>query len=165
MTEQQYSVDDAIALIYREARLLDEGHYEEWLNLYTPESYYWMPAEWLQTDPVMQPSLMYEDYFLMKVRVQRLAAARTFSQKPKSRSCHVLQQPQIEPPDSAGSTDVSFSTWTPFHYTETRGDNAHSLSGWLKHQLTIANGELKIKLKRIDLLNFDAPLPAIQLFI
>ena len=82
-------------LIYREAELLDTMQWQSWLDLFHPEGRYWMPLEWQQQDPVLQPSLMYEDLLLLKVRVERLAGERTFSQKPKSRCHHLLQAPRI----------------------------------------------------------------------
>ena len=153
---------DLVDFVYREARLLDEMRYDAWLALFTEDGYYWMPAEWRQTDPVLQPSLMYEDLFLLKVRVERLAGARTFSQKPRSRAMHVLQAPQVDEMDADANL---YWTWTPFLYVETRGDEREYQSGWAKHELTEVDGALKMRLKRVELLNFDAPLPSIQLFI
>ena len=46
---------DLVDFVYREARLLDEMRYDAWLALFTEDGYYWMPAEWRQTDPVMDP--------------------------------------------------------------------------------------------------------------
>ena len=151
--------DDVIRFIYAEARILDERRFNDWLDLFTEDGRYWIPAEWQQTDPLMQPSLMYEDKFFLTVRVERLSGARTFSQKPSSRSAHVLQPPQV---DEMGE---AIRTWTPFHYAETRGDDSFSLDGWMKHELCVQDGELKIRLKRVELLQFDQPLPSIQLFI
>ena len=82
-------------LIYLEAELLDTMQWQAWLDLFHPEGRYWMPLEWQQQDPVLQPSLMYEDLLLLKVRVERLSGERTFSQKPKSRCHHLLQAPRI----------------------------------------------------------------------
>ena len=82
-------------LIYREADYLDTMQWQAWLDLFHSEGRSWMPLEWQQQDPVLQPSLMYEDLLLLKVRVERLAGERTFSQKPKSRCHHLLQAPQI----------------------------------------------------------------------
>lgn len=151
--------DEVIRFIYAEARMLDERRFDEWLDLFTDDAHYWMPAEWQQTDPLLQPSLMYEDKFFLTVRVERLSGARTFSQKPSSRSSHVLQCPQV---DEIGEV---IRTWTPFHYAETRGDDSFALDGWARHELVVRDGSLKIKLKRVELLTFDAPLPSIQLFV
>ena len=84
-----------IDFIYEEAFLLDTMQWERWLALYASDARYWMPMEWDQQDPIMQQSLMYEDIFLLKVRVERLSGERTFSQKPKSRCHHLLQAPKI----------------------------------------------------------------------
>jgi len=154
--------EDVVAFIYREARLLDELDYEAWLGLFTEDGYYWMPAEWRQTDPKLQPSLMYEDTLLLRVRVERLAGARTFSQKPKSRAQHLLQLPQVDVFDPDGGL---FRTWTSFHYVETRHDVQTLYAGWATHELVALDGDLKIRLKRVDLVNFDAPHGNIQLFM
>jgi 3-phenylpropionate/cinnamic acid dioxygenase small subunit len=156
------SATDLAAFVYREARLLDEMRYEEWLNLFAADGHYWMPAEWQQTDPKLQASLMYEDLLLLRIRVERLSGARTFSQKPKSRSQHLLQAPQI---DEINTQENRYCTWTPFHYAETRGDDSTMYAGWVRHELRLDDGELKIVLKRVDLVNFDAAFGNIQLFM
>ena len=148
--------------IYREAELLDTMQWEEWLDLFHPEGRYWMPLEWQQQDPVLQPSLMYEDLLLLKVRVERLSGERTFSQKPKSRCHHLLQAPQIVACDTAAGV---FKARTSYIYTETRGDVLERYSGWASHDFVRVGDALKIKLKRVDLINFDAPFGNIQLFM
>jgi 3-phenylpropionate/cinnamic acid dioxygenase small subunit len=148
--------------IYREAELLDTMQWQAWLDLFDAEGRYWMPMEWQQQDPVLQPSLMYEDLLLLKVRIERLAGERTFSQKPKSRCHHLLQAPQIVACDTA--TGI-FRAKTSYIYTETRGDMLERYSGWASHDLVRVDDALKIKLKRIDLINFDAPFGNIQLFM
>jgi 3-phenylpropionate/cinnamic acid dioxygenase small subunit len=156
------SADDLAAFVYREARLLDELRYDEWLKLFAADGRYWMPAEWQQTDPKLQASLMYEDLLLLRIRVERLSGARTYSQKPKSRSQHLLQAPQI---DEINPVENRYRTWTPFHYAETRGDEWTMHAGWFRHELRMEDGALKIVLKRVDLVNFDAAFGNIQLFM
>ena len=85
-----------IDFVIREARLIDQHRFEEWLDLFAEDGFYWMPLEWGQTDPRLTTSLMYEDKLLLKIRVERLKGNRTFSQKPKSRCHHVLQTPQVD---------------------------------------------------------------------
>lgn len=151
-----------VDFVYHEARLLDELRYEDWLALYAEDAHYWMPGEWRQTDPKLQASLMYEDMLLLKIRVERLSGARTFSQKPRSRAQHLLQTPQI---DEINSAENRYRTWTSFHYAETRGDEFNVYAGWARHELRQEAGALKIVLKRVELVNFDAPFGSIQLFI
>ena len=148
--------------IYLEAELLDTMQWQAWLDLFHPKGRYWMPLEWQQQDPVLQPSLMYEDLLLLKVRVERLSGERTFSQKPKSRCHHVLQTPQVDSRDVAAN---SYVTWTPIHYVETRLDEQALYAAWVTHHLSVEDGKLKIKLKRVDLINCDAAFGNIQLFM
>jgi 3-phenylpropionate/cinnamic acid dioxygenase small subunit len=154
--------EDLISFVIREARLLDELRYDEWLALFAEDGHYWMPAEWQQKDPRLQPSLMYEDMLLLRIRVERLMGARTFSQKPRSRAHHLLQQPVVDELDAQANV---FRTYTPFHYVETRNDEQQIYAGWARHTLALVDGALHIRLKRVDLVNFDAPFGNIQLFM
>lgn len=162
MTGTTPSDADLVQFIYKEARLLDEHRFEEWLDLFTADGRYWMPLEWGQTDRRLTASLLDEDMLLLRVRVERLKGNRTFSQKPKSRCHHVLQAPAIDTRDAAANT---YETYTPFHYVETRLDEQQLFAGWAKHTLTVEEGKLKIRLKRVDLVNCDAAFGNIQLFM
>ncbi len=156
------SRDDLIDFVYEEARLVDDGLYQEWLDLWAPDSHYWVPLEYQQSDPKLVTSLLYEDEFLRKLRVKRLEGARTFSQKPRSRCSHVLNRPRIVSMDhDAGS----FVTSTAFHYVETRLDEQFMLAATARHELVVIDGALKMQLKRVDLLNCDAAFGNIQLFL
>tara|TARA_R110000751_G_scaffold88583_4_gene174930 strand:- start:2626 stop:3099 length:474 start_codon:yes stop_codon:yes gene_type:complete len=154
--------DDLIDFVYDEAAAIDQMRWDDWLALFHKDGRYWMPLEWQQDDPVLQPSLMYEDRLLLTVRVERLAGERTFSQKPKSRCHHLMERPRVL---SMGEDDGVYKLRTSFIYTETRGDLLERFSGWVSHELVAVDGALQIKLKRIDLINFDAPFSNIQLFI
>jgi len=39
------------------------------------------------------------------------------------------------------------------------------LAAWATHELVVVDGQLRIKLKRVDLVNCDAALPNIQCFM
>ena len=152
------SRDEIIDFIYDEARMLDEGRYTEWLALWLPDGHYWMPLDYDQTDPIYVTSLMYEDLFMLKLRVERLNGARTFSQKPKSRCHHVIQRPFVDE-----MTDGRFKTTTSMHYVETRLDEQQLLALTAKHELALVDGTLRIANKRVDILNCDAAFRNIQL--
>jgi 3-phenylpropionate/cinnamic acid dioxygenase small subunit len=144
---------ELIDFVVREARLIDQQRFDEWLDMYADDAFYWMPLEWNQTDPRLTCSL---------IRVERLKGARTFSQKPKSRCHHVLQTPQVDSRDVAAN---SYVTWTPIHYVETRLDEQALYAAWVTHHLSVEDGKLRIKLKRVDLINCDAAFGNIQLFM
>jgi hypothetical protein len=54
---------------------------------------------------------------------------------------------------------------TAFHYAEAQGDETIFLVGTVFHPSAVAGRPLALTLKRVDLLNAEAALPAVQLFI
>ncbi len=147
--------------IYREASLLDQARYGEWLELFANDGQYWMPLSPGQTDTKLHASLMLEDKLLLGIRIERLAGARTYSQQPPSRCHHLLQQPEVlSQDDEAGRYQLR----TSFHYVETRKDDQFLLAGWATHDLVRVDGALRIALKRVDLVNCDAAFGNICLF-
>ncbi|MCX7385001.1 MAG: phenylpropionate dioxygenase, partial [Alphaproteobacteria bacterium] len=121
-----------------------------------------MPLEMGQTDPILHNSLFYDDKLLLRIRVERLKGAKTYSQKPKSRCHHLMQAPMVEARDDATG---EYATWAAFHYVETRLDEQTLYAGWSRHSLALIDGRLKIKLKRVDLVNCDSAFGNIQLFM
>lgn len=152
--------DDIIDFIYHEARMLDEGRFSEWLDLWIADGVYWMPLDYQQTDPDLVTSLLYEDDFMRRLRVERLNGERTFSQKPKSRCSHVIQRPFVDQFDVAAG---EFQTNTSMHYVETRLDEQFLLALTATHELKLVDGKLRIANKRVELLNSDAAFGNIQL--
>ncbi len=154
--------EDLMQFVIDECRLLDECRYNEWLDLFLDEGIYWMPLDYGQTEEKLTTSLLYEDKLLLKTRVLRYANDRTYSQMPKSRCQHLLQVPTVDAMDVKAN---DYRVYTPFHYVEHRRDQVQNFDGWMKHTLQTKEGELKIKQKRVDLINCDAPHHNIQLFI
>jgi 3-phenylpropionate/cinnamic acid dioxygenase small subunit len=152
---------DLIDFVVRESRLLDEKKYDEWNALFTDDGYYWVPLVPDQEDGINHTSHLYEDKLLRDLRIERLKSPRAFSQQPPSRSHHLLQTPTVEEFDPGSNR---FLVRTEFHYTEAQGDELLFLVGHFLHHLTVRDGALRITLKRVNLLNPDAALPAVQLF-
>ena len=151
-----------IDFVVGEARLLDQQRLNDWLDLFAEDGHYWMPVEWGQIDPKLTTSLMYEDKLLLKIRIDRLNGKTTYSQSPKSRCHHVLQMPQV---DERDDRERRYVTWTPLHYVESRADEQTLYAAWATHHLAVIDDQLKIRLKRVDLVNCDAALRSIQLFM
>jgi len=156
------TIADIVRFVKHEARLIDEKRYDEWYELFADDAYYWVPAVHGQTDPLLQNSLAYEDKLLLKLRIERLRSPLAYSQRPASRCLHVLQEPDIEKADHEGG---EYLTRTPFIYTETRVDDSQRYAATAWHTLIWRNDRLQIRLKRVDILNCDAMLPSIQLFL
>jgi 3-phenylpropionate/cinnamic acid dioxygenase small subunit len=114
-----------------------------------------------QIDPLDHTSLAYEDRLLLKLRIERLKSPRAFSQQPASRCHHLLQTPEVEKSDPSGNEHI---VRTQCIYTESHADEQQMYACIVFHTLTVEGGTLKMRLKRVNLLNCDAALPSIQLF-
>jgi 3-phenylpropionate/cinnamic acid dioxygenase small subunit len=153
---------DLIDFVVREAQLLDAKRFEEWNELFTDDAYYWVPLVPDQEDGINHTSHLYEDKLLRDLRIERLKSPRAYSQHPPSRCHHLLQTPTVETFDEAANR---FVVRTEFHYSESQGDDMQFFVGTCFHHLTVQEGALKMTQKRVNLLNCDAALPAVQLFI
>ena len=160
--QPQVSRQDLIDFVVREARLLDARRFEEWNALFTDDAFYWVPLVPDQEDGINHTSHLYEDKLLRELRIERLKSPRAFSQQPPSRCHHLLQTPTVEVFDAEAGR---FVVRSEFHYTESQGDELHTFVGTCFHHLVLRDGALKMTLKRVNLLNSDAALPAVQLFV
>ncbi len=158
----QITRQDLVDFVVHEAHLLDTRRYEEWNALFTDDAFYWIPLVPDQEDGLNHTSHLYEDKLLRDLRIERLKSPRAFSQQPASRCHHLLQLPVVEQFDTAANHHV---VRTVFHYTEAQGDELQFYVGTFFHHLTVQGSALRMTLKRVNLLNCDAALPAVQLFI
>lgn len=164
MSDGAGAIDDAEAraierFLYREARLLDERRFDEWQALFAEDGVYWVPLKPEQTDPLHHGSIIYDDRAGMATRFRRLAHPRAYAQIPPSRTVHVVTNVHVEPADAArGEIDVlSALQVTEFH----RGEQRH-YAARCRHRLRRSGGTYAIALKRVDLVNCDAPMPVIS---
>lgn len=161
-TTDHPSRQDLIDFVVREARLLDARQFEAWNQLFSDDALYWVPLTPDQPDGLNHTSHMYEDQLLRTLRIERLKSRRAFSQQPPSRCHHLLQTPTVEQYQPEAN---HYLLRTEFHYTEAQGDQQFMLVGHCLHELCVQQGALRMRLKRVNLLNSDAALPAVQLFI
>ena len=142
--------------LLHEARLLDDGRFDEWLALFTTEAWYWVPSEPGQADPFETVSLIYDDRRLLETRVRRLAGPRMYSQEPRSRTSRIIANVTIEEAGRGACTVRS-----KFMMIEYRREQQRIFGGTLLHRLVQADGRVMIAWKRVDLVNCDAPLDGI----
>jgi 3-phenylpropionate/cinnamic acid dioxygenase small subunit len=140
--------------LFREARLLDERRFEEWQALFADDGIYWIPATPGQTDPVGEVSIAYENSQLLDVRVRRLMHEENYADQPPARTRRVIGNVTFE--DEAPLTVRSNFTLVDF-----QGDEQRVFAGQYVHDLVPAGDGFRISLKRVNLLNCDAPMGAI----
>ena len=141
------------AFVYAEAELLDDGRFEEWLDLFADDGVYWVPAVPGQEDPLNTISIFYEDKDIMAIRIRRMSHPANVAQSPFPRTSHVVGQIRVEGADN-DIYDVS-SRMQVVEYRE--GDGQRVFAGKCRHTLRRDGDNLKIVLKRVDLVNCDAP--------
>ena len=142
------------AFLIHEARLLDDGHFDQWLALFTADARYWVPSTPGQTSPHDTISLMYDDRRLLETRVRRLADPRIYSQEPRSRTSRIVTNLGLEPGDGAPGVMVR----SKFILVEYRREEQRFFAGTYLHRLVGEEGAIRIAMKRVDLVNCDAPL-------
>ncbi len=155
---------ELIDFVSREARLLDEQRYDEWNALFTDDAIYWVPLVPSQPEGLDHTSHLHEDKLLRELRIERLKSPRAFSQQPPTRSLHLLQTPTVEPRDPARPSEHRVRT--VFQYVESQADETNVFFGVAWHRIVVdVDGALRLAQKRVDLINSDAALPAVQLFV
>jgi 3-phenylpropionate/cinnamic acid dioxygenase small subunit len=142
------------AFLVYEARLLDEGFFDDWLALFTEEARYWVPSQPDQPDPFETVSLMYDDRRLLETRVRRLSDPRIYSQEPRSRTSRTVTNLSIEP----ATDEPGVLVRSKFVLVEYRREEQRLFAGTYFHRLVGEGDAMRIAMKKVDLVNCDAPL-------
>ena len=79
----------------REARLLDEGKMEDWLELFSSECLYWIPMTPGGGNPMKEVSLAFDDRRRLEDRIYRLRTGYAWSQIPASRTIRLLSNIEV----------------------------------------------------------------------
>jgi len=145
---------DIELLLYRQADRLDRRDWRGFIDLFTPDGIYWMPASPEQTTGDGVPSIFYEDHNLMTVRMKRLEHPRAWSQKTEWGTSHLVSNIVIDGHDRA-SGDVTVRS--RFHMMEFRHDNSRHFAGTYVHHLRSTPAGYRIALQRVDMVNGQGP--------
>ena len=94
------SYDAACAFLYREARLLDDRQWDDWLTCYAPDAPYWMPCwdddDQLTEDPQSQLSLIYyPSRDGLEDRIFRIKTERSGASTPEPRTNHMITNIEV----------------------------------------------------------------------
>jgi benzoate/toluate 1,2-dioxygenase beta subunit len=140
--------DDPVALVHREAELLDEWRLAEWLELWSDEALYWIPAGHAPelVDPQRHVSLAYDDRRRLEERVARLESGVAHAQDPRSRIVRLLTHVRVR-----GSDESSVEVRSNMALFESRLGREQSLAGVLDHRLVQEDGVWRIRSKKVSL--------------
>ncbi|MHB1468499.1 MAG: aromatic-ring-hydroxylating dioxygenase subunit beta [Solirubrobacteraceae bacterium] len=141
----------ASALLHMEARLLDDGRLEDWLQLFVPECLYWLPMSAGGGEPATEVTLAFDDRRRLEDRVAWLRSAYIWSQIPRSRTRRMLSN--IEVVEAAAADELLVRS--NFVLYDVRPGYRATLPGWTAHRLRAEGEEWKIAIKQVNLLDCD----------
>jgi ethylbenzene dioxygenase subunit beta len=144
-------MNEVEAFVLREARLLDEQRYAEWLELFAADAVYWIPTRPNQASPHDALSIIYEPRTLLAVRVERLVRGEMHVQSPPSRTVHHVSAIEVEGDEARSSLILA----------EWRAGEARWFAARVTHKLRKEANGLRIVVKRVDLVDGEAPHRAI----
>jgi benzoate/toluate 1,2-dioxygenase beta subunit len=152
------AVDDASErdrfrmLIEKEARLLDQLRFDEWLAMYAPECIYWVPGTPQAGDPRREISISFDDRRRMEDRIYRLRTGYAWSQAPKSRTVRMISNVEV----FATAESTVRMVRSNFLISEFRVDGTRSLSGWCGHRVA-QKGDRRwdIEVRQVNLIDCD----------
>ena len=147
------TIHDIHAFLYREARLLDDERWDDWLQCYAPEARFWMPS-WdddgtLVQDPEREISLIfYPNRQGLEDRVFRIKTERSSATIPDTRTSHNIVNVEIEKVEGAVHT-VRFNWHTLSH----RYHTDYSYFGMSRYVIDFSGPQPKILDKYVVLKN------------
>ena len=144
-------------VLYREAWLLDTGAWQQWLELYTTDATFHVPAwrdeETPTSDPETELSLIwYRGRRNLEDRVWRATSGLSLASTPRARVVHMITNVRIE--DAADGLVTSAFT---VHRHDKRSDTSHAFFGRYRHRLVRIDGVWRIAAKTAWLMNDTIP--------
>jgi benzoate/toluate 1,2-dioxygenase beta subunit len=141
------------AFLYREARLLDDREWDEWLACYAKDVAYWMPAwdddDQITEDPHAQISLIYyPSREGLEDRVFRIKTERSGASTPEPRTSHNVTNVEVTA-DRGDEVDVRYNFNTLNH----RYKVTDNFFGTMFVTLRRSGDQLLISAKKIVLKN------------
>lgn len=147
----QEALQEVQAFLTKEARLIDEARFNHWLELFTPDSLYWVPVLPGGPDPDFELSHTFDDFRRLSDRVYWLRTGLAFSQLPASRTRRLITNIEVLPDPTSEHTFVRAN----FIVTEFRAGVTKIYSGWYGYVLVRTNEGLAIRVKQVNLLDSE----------
>ena len=94
--------------LYAEARLLDDGALRQWLDLFTDDAVYWMPARETRTEradglrKAGELALFEDDKNFLEQRIERIESGLAHAEEPPSRTRHFVSNVEVAARDDGG---------------------------------------------------------------
>ena len=133
--------------LYHEAALLDAWRLHDWLDLYTDDCRYVVPATDLPDgDPAETLGLIDDNLVRLRGRVERLNSARAYREFPWSRTRHLITNVRV-----TADTDEELCCSSLFAVYRYRKHEEQVLVGSAEHTLVTGADGLRIRQKWVRL--------------
>lgn len=152
--------DRCRALLEREARLLDEGRFDDWLGLFVPECLYWVPGT-PGGDPRREVAVAFDDRRQLEGRIYRLGTGHAWSQVPASRTSRIVASVEV----FATARDDELMVRSSFLVSEHRAGDTRVLAGSYAHRLVQRGERWQIAVKQVNLLECDRSLRNLSIIL
>lgn len=148
--------------LYQEARLLDQPDLDTWMTLFTDDGVYWIPGKENQTDPLNHISHVYDDRVMMEIRRRNFVHPRSASKDWNVRCSHIIGNIRAnEVTEPAGAIEVTSNQHVVVWYRDEQ--RVYAYRGI--HVLIPADDSFKIRLKRVNLINAEAPQQSLTIYL
>jgi 3-phenylpropionate/cinnamic acid dioxygenase small subunit len=153
-----------VEFLYREGRLADEARYAEWLELWTDDAIYWVPATPdPDADPETRISHIYDNRARLETRIKLLQTGHRYSQEPASLMRRLISNIEVEEGPDGGL--VAGSNFVLAELSVQAKPEMHWWVGRATHHLRRVDGRLRMSLKKVVLINAAEPLPNLSFLI
>lgn len=144
--------------LYHEARLLDTGQLEAWLDLFTDDATYWVPLEQNQQDPHETSSIIHDDKTLLGLRVRQARHPRAHARQPLARTVHHVGNVMV-----VSDSGPEIRVHSTLQLVEFRNEKQRLYGALVEHRLRKADGSFRIAHKHVDLVNSEGELDGIAI--
>lgn len=145
------------AFLLREARLLDDERWDDWVQTLSEDIHYWMPGieNRRREDPKGNHRLEHMAYFDdalrdLKRRVERFKQPSAWAENPPTRNVHIISNIEV----FAGEEENEFLVYSCFSNIRSRGlDEQHVLYGRRQDVIRLEGDGLKLCKRKIVIPN------------
>ena len=155
------SLQEIESFLYLESSYLDKPDLDKWVDLFTEDGTYWMPASETQNDPFNHVSHIYDDRVMMEIRRRNFVHPRSSSKNHLTRCSHIIGNIQI----NSGEKNDEIKVTSNMHVIVWYREEQQIYAAKCKHILLRQEGEFKIRLKRVDLINPEAPQKSLVVYL
>ncbi len=143
--------EQCTALLLREARLLDQGRFEDWLAMYSERCVYWVPGT-PGGDPRREVATAFDDRRRLEDRIYRLRTGHAWSQAPASRTVRMVSNVEVfRERDNVEAVMLRSN----FLMSDFRSGETRFWSGWCGHQLRRTAAGWEIEVRQVNLIDCD----------